>query len=398
MSEESGEERSLIIVGTAHVSRKSVEEVERVIEDVRPDAVAVELDARRYRALTGEKDDINLADVIKKGNVFLFLFQLMLSSFQRRIGKETGVMPGEEMLRAVEKAREVGADVLLIDRDLAITMRRLWSELSFFEKLKLFYHMLLGFFESEEVEVDELLEKDVLDMMVEEFRKISPKTAKVLVDERDAYMAYILLQAARRYRKVVAVVGAGHRDGIERFLKNPEEIPNIRELLEIRSRRFRILKAFGVLVTLTVVILLASILVELGTSAFLSAFLVWFLANGIPAAILAAVAGAHPLSVLTAFSVAWLTSLSPLLAAGWFSGLVEFFLRKPGQRDLENMLSAESFRELYRNNAFRVIMVAALTNIGSMIGTFYGLWYLSTNYGINIKEVIWDIVRGFFRF
>ncbi|WP_456368820.1 TraB/GumN family protein [Geoglobus sp.] len=392
------DERKLIIVGTAHVSRKSIEEVERVIESERPDAVAVELDVRRYRALTGEKEEINLADVIRKGNVFLFLFQLILSNFQRRIGKETGVMPGEEMLRAIEKAREIGADVLLIDRDLAITMRRLWNELGFLEKLRLFYHLAVGFFQSDDVEVDDLLEKDVLDVMVEEFRKISPKTARILVDERDAYMAHNLIQAMKRYRKVVAVVGAGHREGIERLIRNPESVLSIHDLVQVKSRRLGLAKIAGIAVTLFVLLMLISILVKLGTSEFLSAFLVWFLANGIPAAILAAVAGAHPLSILTAFSVAWLTSLSPLLAAGWFSGLVEFFLRKPSQRDVEDLLSAESLKELYGNRAFRVIMVAALTNIGSMIGTFYGLWYLSTHYGINIKEVIWGIVTGALRF
>jgi len=393
-----GEQKRLVIVGTAHVSRKSIEEVERVIEEERPDAVAVELDVRRYRALIGERENVNLAEVIRKGNVFLFLFQLILSNFQRRIGRETGVTPGEEMLRAIEKAKEVGADVLLIDRDLAITMRRLWSELGIVEKLKLFYHMLRGLFESDDVEVDEILEKDVLEMLVEEFRRISPKTAKILVDERDAFMAINLLHALKRYDRIVAVVGAGHREGIEKLLANPESLPDISELMHVRERRFSVAKAAGFAVTAIVILLLVSVLLKLGTSEFLSAFMVWFLANGIPAAVLAALAGAHPLSILTAFFVAWLTSLSPLLAAGWFSGLVEFFVRKPTQHDLEDMLSSDSLRDLYRNRAFRVIMVAALTNVGSMIGTFYGLWYLSTHYGINIKEVIWDIVRGLLRF
>jgi len=379
------------------VSKKSIEEVERVIEDENPSAVAVELDMRRYMVLRGEKQEINLVDVIRRGNVFLFLFQLFLSRFQKKIGEETGVKPGEEMLRAIEKAEEIGADVLLIDRDLSITMKRLWNELSFFDKVRLFYYFIRGFFEDEEIEVDDLLQKDVLDMMVDEFRKISPKTAEILVDERDAYMAHNLLIALTRYPKIVAVVGAGHKEGIETFMRNPDLLPEMDRLVEIRTRRFSIFKILGLVLSLLVIVIFASTLFYLGTSEFISAFLAWFLINGIPSAILAGIAGGHILSVLTAFFVAWLTSLSPLLAAGWFSGIVEFMVRKPTQSDLESMLDAGSFRELLKNKAFRVLFVAGMTNVGSMIGTFYGVWYLSAKYGVDIKEIVFLAFKNFFR-
>ncbi len=391
------ESRKIVLIGTAHVSKKSVEEAERIIENERPSAVAVELDPRRYMALRGERVDINPVEIIKKGNVFLFLFQLFLSRLQKKIGKETGVRPGEEMLTAIKKAEEIGADVLLIDRDLGITMKRLWNTLSFFDKVRLFYYFIRGLFETDEVEVDELLEKDILDMMVDEFRKISPKTAEILVDERDAYMAYNLLKASMRYERIVAVVGAGHKDGIERFMQNPEEIPDMRDLVEIKNRRFSFLKIAGVLITLTVAFIFLSILLYMGTSEFVSAFIAWFLINGIPSAIFAAIAGGHILSVLTAFFVAWLTSLSPLLAAGWFSGVVEFIMRKPTHDDFEEMMNAESFKELYRNRAFRILLVAGLTNIGSMIGTFYGVWYLSTKYGVNVKDIVFQALQNLYQ-
>ena len=393
-----GNSRKIILVGTAHVSEKSIEDVVRVIEEEKPDAVAVELDLRRLKALKGEREEINLVEVIRKGNVSLLLFQLILSSFQKRIGKEKGIVPGKEMVSAIDKAKEIGADVLLIDRDIAITMRRLWTKLSFFEKIKLFYYTLRGFFEDEEIEVDELLKKDVLDVIIEEFRKISPKTAEILVDERDAFMAFNLLKALERYNKIVAVVGAGHKEGIEKFMKNPESIPDVKELLETKKGRISLFKVFGLVVTLAVLFLLFSILVYSGTERFISAFTFWFLANGILAALFAGIAGGHPLSILSAFFIAWLTSLSPFLAAGWFSGIVEFFVRKPTQKDVEEMLNAESFKEVYRNRAFRVLLVAAMTNIGSMIGTFYGIWYLSTHYGIDIKEAIWAGIKSILRF
>ncbi len=391
------ESRKIILIGTAHVSKKSVDEVERVIENERPSAVAVELDLRRYMALKGERTEVNLVEIIRKGNVFLFLFQLFLSRFQRKIGEETGVMPGEEMLTAIKKAEEIGADVLLIDRDLGITMKRLWNSLGFFDKVRLFYYFVRGLFEADGVEVDELLEKDILDMMVYEFRKISPKTAEVLVDERDAYMAYNLLKASMRYEKIVAVVGAGHKEGIEGFMQNPEKIPDLRELVEVKGKKFGILKIAGILITMTVALIFLSILLYMGTSEFISAFIAWFLINGIPSAIFAAIAGGHLLSVLTAFFVAWLTSLSPLLAAGWFSGIVEFMVRKPTQSDFEKMMNIESFKELYKNRAFRILFVAGLTNVGSMIGTFYGVWYLSTKYGVNIKDIVFQALQNLYQ-
>jgi len=390
--------KKIVLVGTAHVSEKSIEDVARVIENEKPDAVAVELDFKRLKALKGEREEINLVEVIRKGNVSLLLFQLILSSFQKRIGKETGIAPGKEMITAMEKAREIGADVLLIDRDIAITMKRLWARLSFFEKIKLFYYILRGFFEDEEIEIDELLKKDVLDVIIEEFRKLSPKTAEILVDERDAFMAFNLLKALERYNRIVAVVGAGHKEGIEKFIKNPESIPDIKEMLETRRGRISLFKVFGAFVTFAVIFLLFSILVYSGTEKFISAFVFWFLANGILAALFAGIAGGHPLSILTAFLIAWLTSLSPVLAAGWFSGIVEFILRKPTQKDIEEMLNAGSLKDVYRNKAFRVLLVAAMTNIGSMIGTFYGIWYLSTHYGIDIKEAIWAGIKSILRF
>jgi len=205
------------------------------------------------------------------------------------------------------------------------------------------------------------------------------------------YMALSLLNASKKYNKIVAVVGAGHKEGIERFLRNPPEI-DIRQLVEVKEKKISVLKIIGSLITLFTILLLISILIKLGTSEFFSALIFWFLINGILSSVFAAIAGGHVLSILTAFFVAWLTSLSPLLAAGWFSGVVEFFVRKPTQEDLERLIRAESLRDMYKNKAFRVLLVAALTNLGSGLGTLIGLWYLSTHYGINIKDVILEFL------
>ncbi len=380
----------IYVIGTAHVSKKSIEDVRKIIREVKPEAVAVELDERRYRALLGEKQEINVIDVIKKGDVSLFLVTTLLSIFQKKLGEEKGVLPGEEMIAAIEEAKEVGADVLLIDRDLGVTMRRLLDSLSFFDKLKLFYSFLRGMFE--DVDVDELLEKDMTEILLDEFRKISPNAAKVLVDERDAFMAHNLLRAAERYQSIVAVVGAGHKKGIEEFLKNPEKLPEVSELLSVKRKRFSLAKLLGFAILLFFAVVFVSVTVSLGFSEAREIFVVWFLINGVLSALFALLSGAHPLSALTAFLVAWLTSLNPLMAAGWFAGIVEAYVRKPTTDDVYEMTKASSFRELLKNRAFRVILVAAMSNIGSSIGTFVGLWYIWEKYGVNVKEVIQALI------
>ncbi|WP_456468242.1 TraB/GumN family protein [Archaeoglobus sp.] len=390
-------EKKLIIIGTAHVSKRSIEDVNEIIEAEKPDAVAVELCPRRYKALVhGIREDIPVTDVIKKGNVFLLIFQLILSYFQRKVGEEYGVKPGSEMLAAIEKARSIGADVLLIDRDIGITFSRFWQSLSFFEKLKLIWHLIKSMFSGEDIDVDEMLEEDVLDLLVREFRKISPNAAKVLIDERDMYMAANLLNAFAKYDKIVAVVGAGHRKGIEKALERLKDGPvDIRELEEVKKGK-SLLKYFTAAFTALIIATFVLITLSLNTEILIQAFVFWFLINGVLSAIGAAIARGHPLSIAAAFLFAWLTSLNPLIAAGWVSGLVEAWIRKPTIDDFSRLMEAESFGDMMNNRFFRVLLVAALTNVGSMIGTIYGGWYILSTFGVDVAKVVaervWEIL------
>lgn len=369
------------IVGTAHVSKESVEEVCRVIEKVKPDAVAVELCQKRFKSLMGVQET-SIHDALK-GNVLLSILQIILAYYQRKIGREMGVKPGEEMIAAIDKAREVGAEVLLIDRDIGITFQRLWQRMSIFEKFRFAWNIIKGLSEREDVE--NLLNS--IDSLMEEFRKIAPGASEVLIDERDAFMAHNIIRASERYSNIVVVVGAGHKKGIERYLKNPKDIPPIEKLLEVK-RGLKISKIFGIIISIIIIFTFAYILTKLGSEIALKAFLYWFLINGILSALGASIALAHPLSILAAFLCAWLTSINPLIAAGWVSGYVELKMRKPDTKDFVSMLEAESFRELLKNRAFRVLLVTALTNIGSMIGTFYGAYIILKMTGIDVKVLI----------
>ncbi len=381
------EAKKVVLVGTAHVSPKSIEEVIETIEREKPEAVAVELCMRRYLALKGKKQNIPVVDIIKKGETHLLLLQLLLSYFQRKIGEEYGVKPGEEMLAAINKAEETGADVLLIDRDIAITFRRFWSSLSIVEKLRIVYNLIKCFFSSEDVDVDEMLKENVLDAMVEEFRDIAPSAAKSLIDERDAFMAASILEALKKYDSIVVVVGAGHKKGIQRYLSNPELIPPVEELTKI-EKGTNYLKIAGYAVFALVILIFAAILSTLNTALILKAFAIWFVINGALAAAGAAVAGGHPFSIIAAFCSAWLTSLNPAMAAGWVSGVVEAWKRNPTTKDIEELSKAESLSQLVKNRVFRILLVAALTNVGSMLGTFVGLYYVMQVTGVDITEVL----------
>jgi len=378
--------KKLIIVGTAHVSKESVENVKRIIEEEKPDAVAVELCYRRYKTLVEDyREVLPITDLIKRGETFLLLFQTILSYFQRRIAKDYGVRVGEEMLAAIEKAREIGADVLLIDRDITITLKRFWQSLSFFEKLKLVYYVIKDFFSKEEIEIEELMKEDILDRLVKEFRKISSNAARVLIDERDEYMAAKLIEAMQKYDKIVAVVGAGHKKGIERILREHQRI-DLKKLEEVKRgvNYFKILSVFISLTILSVFVFIAVLSVQ----KFFEAFLFWFLINGVLAAIGATIARAHPISITLAFLSAWLTSLNPMIAAGWVAAIAETWVRKPKSSDLAELIEVNSFKELLNNRIFRILLIAALTNIGSAIGTVYGSYYILTHFGIDIVKEI----------
>ncbi len=393
----SDELNRILIVGTAHVSPKSIEEVEKTIEEVKPQAVAVELDYKRLMSLQGKNQEIPVIDVIKRGEAHLLLFQILLSYFQRKIGEEYGVKPGDEMLAAIKKAEEIGADVLLIDRDITITFKRFWSNLSLKEKLKIAYSLLKSLFEEDEVDVEEMLKEDVLELLVREFRDIAPSAAKTLIDERDAYMALNLLEASKHYSSIVAVVGAGHKKGIENYLKNPEKLPPIQSLVEVKQGR-NYGKIAGYAVFAVIIFTFVSLALTLNSEVLIKAFVYWFLINGVLSALGAAIAGAHPLSILTAFFVAWLTSINPTIAAGWFSGIVEAWVRKPTSKDVEELANVSSLRELLRNRIFRILLVAALTNVGSGIGTIIGIWYVYKITGIKIADVLRKALFRFLRF
>lgn len=390
-----GDRGEIVIVGTAHVSEKSVREVTRAIEELNPDVVAVELCSGRYRALTGQEEtgELQIKEILSGGKLYLLLVQWFLAYIQKKIGSDLGVKPGSEMIAAIEVAERMGARVALVDRDIAVTIQRFWSAMSFAEKAKLVASMIpAAFGRGEEIDIEKVTEDDVVSAIIEEFREVSPGAASVLIDERDAYIARNLIRLGKEGR-VVAVVGAGHKEGITKYLANPEKIPPLENMTRISKRRVSAPKLFGAALMLLVVITIAAVLISgSSTENLFSALKIWFLVNGVLSALGVVLARGHPLSALTAFMIAWLTSLNPLMAAGWFAGIVEAWKRKPTMADTKRLADAETFKELMTIPLFRVILVAALANIGSVAGTVLGAYLILQMSGVSPQELIGGVL------
>jgi len=380
------------LVGTAHVSQKSVDEVREAIDTFAPDVVAIELDDERLAALLKKGENPDVDTVIGGGNFSQLLMQWLLAYLQRRIGMDVGIEPGAEMIAALDEAEERGIPVAMADRNIRITFARFWKGMSLWEKIKMGSALVgsVAGVGGEELDIDSLTEGDVVDAAIEEFRRFTPRGAKALIDERDAYLAHSLIALSTRHERVLGVVGAGHRKGIEAYLKNPASLPS-RESLIAPPTNLPWAKIIG----FGVIALFAFLLVLIGFSgvglAVLGwALLYWVLINGVLAAGFTLLAGGHPLSALTAFGVSWMTSLNPLLAAGWFAAITEAKVRKPSGADFDAIMKAETFTEMRKIPLFRVVLVAALANVGSTIGTFAYFIFIFPILGIDPTVVLLD--------
>jgi len=367
------EDREITLLGTAHVSRESADLVAAVIQEEQPDTVCVELCESRYQAMTQENrwKDTDLMKVIREKKAFLLLSNLMLASFQKKIGKKLGIKPGEEMLRAIKAAESAGAQIHLADRDIRTTLSRAWRLMGLWTKIKLLVQLITSFGEVESIEkedIEKMKEKDVLEALLAELGDLLPELRRVLIDERDQYLAAKIRTAPGK--RIVAVVGAGHVPGIQKHWTEPIDIAAL-EVLPPRGKLVGFLK-WGI-PTFVIGLIIAGFFMA-GADAGSHMIKWWVLANGVFAGIGAAVALAHPLTVLTAIVASPITSLNPMIAAGWVAGLVEIFLRKPKVKDFERLPEdIGSVRGFWKNKITRILLIVVLTNMGSSLGAFVAL-------------------------
>jgi pheromone shutdown-related protein TraB len=363
-------EKEFILVGTAHVSRESARLVKLVIEEEKPDTVCVELCQSRFQAIQ-QKDrwqDTDIIKVIREKKSFLLLSNLLLASFQKRIAKQFDIKPGEEMITAINTAESTGAQVHLADRDIRTTLSRTWRIMGFWSKIKLVFQLTLSLGQLDEIneeDIEKMKQQDVLETLLAEVGKSLPALKSILIDERDQYLAEKIRTAPGN--KIVAVVGAGHIPGIQKYWNSDIDIRAL-EQLPPKGKSIGILKWLipGVIVALFIAGFFYG-----GKEAGTDMIAWWILANGILAGVGAIIALAHPVTIISSIVAAPLTSLNPMIAAGWVSGLVEAFSRKPKVKDLERLPEdIMSVRGFWKNNVTRILLVVVFTNLGSSLGTF----------------------------
>ncbi len=360
-------DKEIILIPTAHISKRSAEQVKEVIDEEKPDSVCVELDQERFNSINDENkwSEMNIFQVIKEKKALLLLVNLIISSFQSRMAEKLGIKAGQEMRQGIKSAEENDAELILADRNIQITFKRVWGGLGFFEKLKLLFQVISMLFVDEEIseeELEQLKSSDSLNIILEEMGESFPGIKKHLVDERDQYLANKIKNAPGS--KVVAVLGAAHVPGVkkelyrEQDLKKLNEIPPKSPWPKIFSWGIPLLVGF---------IIIYSFIVNFSTGVEITK--TWIIWNGALSALGVVIARGHILTIVTAFLAAPLSSLNPTLAAGWFAGLAEAYLRKPKVKDFQSLSEGISFKTIWTNKVTKILLIVVLANLGSVLGT-----------------------------
>ncbi len=368
--------KEIILIGTAHVSHDSVNEVQQVIDEFLPDEICVELDNGRYRSKTEEKgwENLDIKSVLKQNKGFLLLANLALSSYQKKLGDKIGISPGDEIMRAAEIATERNIPLTLCDREIQTTFLRAWRLSSLWNKTKLISSLLTAAFSKEEIsdaDIESLKETNMLQSMLDEMAKELPTVKKVLIDERDQYLATSIYRS--KGRRVVAVVGAGHAPGLIKHMQYLDEGNTEFSLDEIStlpppSKAGKVF-SWGIVAALLGIIVLG--FVRSGWNQGLTMFLYWFALNSSLTGIAAIISLGHPVTVILSMLAAPVTALSPTLGVGMVAGILEITMRKPRVKDFETVTEdILHFKGWFQNRIIHALLLFFTTSVFASIGTF----------------------------
>lgn len=359
--------KEIILIPTAHVSQESVNLVRETIKEENPDSICIELDDQRYKNLKNPEawKNTNIIDIIKEKKVTLLIANLILSSYQKNIAKKLKTKPGQEMMEGIKASEEMGINLVLADRSIQTTFMRIWRKMGFFEKIKLFFS-LMSIDDEEDVseeDLQRLIERDNLELAIEDMGKDYPQIAATLLHERDKFLAYNIKNASGK--KVVAILGAAHTPGVEEEVFKDQDIEELNKIPP-KSLIGKLLP--WIIPALIVILIVLGFKQSMNTG--LSQIKSWFIFNSVLAAVFTALCLPHPLSVLTAFVAAPFTSINPVLACGWFAGLVEASLKKPTVEDVNNIPDdIFNLKSWIHNKFLKALLVVILANLGSSIGT-----------------------------
>ncbi len=375
------EGKHILLIGTAHISQESVDLVQKVINQEKPDRVCLELDDKRYTAMSSKEkwQALDLKQIIRNKQLSTLLVSLLMSSYQKKLGGQLGVTPGAELLAAANTAKEHDIPISLCDRDVRITLRRAWKSTSILRKGYLLSSLLASVFDSEELsseKLEEMKKKDVLSTLMDEMGESFPELKRVLIDERDIYLAEKIKETPGE--RLVAVVGAGHVAGIKKAL-HLDQKHKFSEITTIPpvSKGW---KVAGWAIPVLILSSLAAIGILKGAGVAGANLLFWILANGIPAACGAVLALAHPYTTIGAFTAAPITSLTPVIGAGYVTAFIQVMTTPPVVREFESVGDdISSFTGWWKNKLLRVFLVFFFTGLGSAIGTWVGGYEIFKN-------------------
>ena len=368
--------RTITLLGTAHVSDESIKEVTDAIREQKPDCVAIELDEKRSRSMTDPESyrKLDIIAVLKRKEGFLLLANLVLASFQKRLGENVGVKPGDEMLAAMNTAAELGIPSVMVDRPIAVTLRRAWVKNSLWGKSKLISALIASAFDKEKIspeQIEALKKSNEMDSMMTELAEYLPAIKAVLINERDRYLASRIWEA--NGERVLAVLGAGHLPGVEAYLKKiaaGDETTDTSDIDQVPPKT-GLSKYAGWLIPIAIIALVA-LGFALGGKRIGSEMIgSWIFWNASLAALGTLAAGGHPITIVSAAVGAPVTSLTPVIGVGLVTGVVQAYFCKPKVSDMENLQAdATSIKGWYRNRLLRVLLVFLLSTLGSSTGTF----------------------------
>ena len=368
--------RTITLIGTAHISQDSINEVTEAIKTQKPDCVAIELDQKRCDSIKNPDSwrQLDIIKVLKHGEGFLLLANLVLASFQKRMGQNVGVRPGDEMVAAMKVAEELNIPTTMVDRPIQTTLRRAWAKNSLWGKCKLLSAMISSAFTSEKIsseEIEELKNNSEMDSMMKELSDYMPTVKEVLIDERDKYLASHIWESEGS--NIIAVLGAGHLPGVQAYLEKiaaGQESTDTTEIANIPNKTLGA-KIKGWIIPAIIVILIGMGFYFGGKNKGTELVLSWVLWNGALSAIGSIIAAAHPLTILVSFIGAPITSLCPFVGVGFLTGITQAFICKPKVKDIEDLSTdAGSLKGFYKNRVLKVLLVFILSSLGSSIGTF----------------------------
>lgn len=358
--------KEIYLVKTAHVSKNSVEDVTNTINEIAPDSICIELDKQRYEKLKNPDQwrDTDIIKIIKSKQVGYLLVNLILASYQRKMASNMNSTSGAEMMEGIRLSEERNIKLVLADRSIKTTFSRIWNKLDIKEKSKLLLGIIDSMFDKEEIseeELQKLKQQDELEAALLEVSKEFPNVKRVLVDERDQYLSTKIKNAPGK--KIVAIIGAAHAIGIEKNLNNDFDLKELEDTTKKKSYLPWIIPL--IIIGLLVYTFIAN--KDIGFES-LKGWIIW---NGSLSAIGTMLAGGHILSIVTAFLMAPITSLNPLLASGFFAGFVEASIRKPKVKDFEDLAKDTStIKGFWKNRVTRVLLVVLFANVFSALGTF----------------------------